>query len=167
MRQTRIFRDILIRKLVGVPVAAVAVAVSGLMLAASPASAASNVHLTEVFGAYRVGAPNIGLDDPVTETIDGRDLNIFSSGSGVEIQFRADTSLCVAAANDGIRVVQHPCNGGLGTIWHEQNGTNCPQGTCFESNEFSGFYLSGANNGSNFEIHLRGAPGWEQQFIVG
>jgi hypothetical protein len=80
--------NILLRKLIGVPVAATAIAVAGLMLVASPASAVSSVHLMEVFGAYRVGAPNIGLDDKVVETIDGRDLYIFNSGSGVKIRCR-------------------------------------------------------------------------------
>ena len=142
-----------------------AITVPGLLVAVSPAASARvGGHLCETFGSFCVGAPTVGLDDPVVETADGRLLNIFPAGSGEELQLVDNTSLCVAAANNGSDVVMHPCNGGLGTIWHEQQG---PATTLFENNEFSGKYLSGANNGTQFRIKNRGASGWEQQFTAG
>ncbi len=142
-----------------------AMAVPGLFLAASPAAASARVglHLCESFGSYCVGAPTVHLDDPVVET-GGRLFNFIPAGSGVEIQFVDNTSLCVAAANNGHDVVQHPCNGGHGIIWHEQQG---PATTLFENNEFSGKYLSGAGNGTQFQIKDLGASGWLQQFTAG
>jgi hypothetical protein len=148
----------------------VAMAVPGSTLAASSASASPKVdvglHLCETSGShYCVGAPTVHLDDPVVEAIHGRLLNFNPAGSGTELQLVADTSLCVAAANNGQDVVQHPCNGGAGVIWHEVQG---PATTLYESNEFPGKYLSGANNnGSQFQLKDRGATGWEQQFTAG
>lgn len=154
--------------LTGKPVRALLVAamtVPGLLLAASPgASARVGQHLCETFGSFCVGGSAVGLDNPVVETTDGRLLNFNSAGSGVEMQLVANASLCVAAANNGHDVVMHPCNGGHGVIWHEQQG---PASTLFENNEFSGKYLSGANNGTQFQIKDRGASGWEQQFSAG
>lgn len=40
-----------------------------------------------------------------------RIIGIGQPESGTELQLVADTSLCVAAANNGRDVVQHPCNG--------------------------------------------------------
>jgi hypothetical protein len=134
------------------------------LIASPPASALASVHVCETFGAFCVGAPNLGLDDPVVETTSGRDLNIISSGSGVILQFAASSSLCVAAANNGSDVVQHPCNGGHGIIWHIEQG---PTSNLIENNEFSGKFLSGADNGTQFMIRSRGAAGWEQQYSIG
>lgn len=146
--------------------AVIAMTLSGSLFAASSASASPDVglHLCETFGSFCVGAPTVHLDDPIDETASGRLLNFISAGGGEELQLVANTSLCVAAANNGQDVVQHPCNGGAGVIWHEVQG---PATTLFESNEFSGKYLSGANNGTQFQLKDRGANGWEQQFTVG
>jgi hypothetical protein len=104
------------------------------------------------------------FSDPVDETAGGRLINFNPAGSGEELQLVDNTGLCVAAANNGQDVVQHPCNGGAGVTWHEVQG---PATTLFESNEFPGKYLSGANNGTQFQLKSGGANGWEQQFTAG
>lgn len=133
---------------------------------ATPSVAIATHHIFETFGAYGVGAPTLGTDDPVVETVDGRSVEFLGDGQGdggIEIAFTENTSLCVAAANAGVKVVQHACNGGAGTVWFESNGNS---GKLFQSREFPGFYLSGADSGSQFTIQLKGASGWFQQFTV-
>ena len=51
------------------------------------ARAVTTHHLAETFGRFAVGAPTL------------------------DAKFTADTSLCVAVANNGVNVVQHPCSG--------------------------------------------------------
>ena len=157
-------RNILARKSIRVFLIA-AMAVPGWLLVASPAaSARTGLQIKETFGSYYIGAPTVALDDPVVETTGSRSFNILSAGGGEEFQFVANTSLCVAAANNGVDVVMHPCNGGSGVIWHEVQGKSS---TLFENNKFAGKYLSGDNKGNQYQLKSKGASGWDQQFTVG
>jgi hypothetical protein len=143
-------------------------AVPGLILAASPpASASVGLHLCETFGSYCIGAPSLGLYNPVVETASGRllEINPVGTGNQRELAFASNPSECVAADNDGDLVVIHPCNGGSGVVWLE--GTGSSGGAIYESREFSGLYLSGADNGTQFQLKDRGASGWYQQFTAG
>jgi hypothetical protein len=164
MKRVSALRNVPARKSLHVFLAG-AMAVAGSLLAASaPASAAGSSAVCESSGHhYCIGAPKLGRYDAVVETVSGRFLNINSVSGGVELQFAAETSLCVAAGNGGVVVVQHPCNGGLGVVWVERPGSN---GHYFENREF-GKYLSGANRlGSQYEIKNKDASGWDQQFTV-
>lgn len=138
-----------------------AMAVPGFLLAASPhAGAVTNAApICEIHGNhYCIGAPTLGLYDQVKETPTGRDINIVPvPGGKVELQFAAKTSLCVAVANNGIGVVQHACSGGQNTSW-------ISLGNAFVSTH--GLYLSGANNGTQYEVQPELEPGWNQQFKV-
>lgn len=139
-----------------------AMAVPGFLLAASPhAGATTNARpICEIHGNhYCIGAPTLGLYDQVKETPTGRDINILPvPGGKVELQFAAHTSLCVAVANNGIDVVQHACVGAHNTSW-------ISIGNAFVS-AVSGRYLSGANNGTQFEVQPEHKTGWNQQFKV-
>jgi hypothetical protein len=166
VKQVSALRNILAAKPIRVFLVA-AMVVPGSLLAASPAASARvGLHLCETFGHnYCVGAPTINLYDPVIETTGGRLLNFIpSSGGGEKIAFSADITKCVAAANNGHDVVVHPCDGS-GTVWIEHQ---CPATTCFENNKFATLYLSGRDSlGSQYQIKIRGAAGWDQQFSAG
>ncbi|HYS30881.1 MAG TPA: hypothetical protein VEM58_01345 [Streptosporangiaceae bacterium] len=133
---------------------------------ASPLSASAAQHLCESFGIYCVGAPDLSTDAPVVETLSGRDLNFLSQGNGIwKIQFNADLSQCVAAANNRIDVVIHHCNGGAGTLWkkHFMDSTHIK----WESHEFPEFYLAGRNNGSQYQVEPLGVSGFFYNFFIG
>ncbi|HEY3957634.1 MAG TPA: hypothetical protein VGM53_30060 [Streptosporangiaceae bacterium] len=141
-------------------------AAPGALLAVStPASAADSSVICESSGNhYCIGAPNLVLYDPVVETVSGRYINDQAEDGGVRLQLNAATSLCVAAANDGVDVVLHPCSGGEGIIWFQEES---PNGNRFESREFSGKFLSGASSeNSQYQLKDLGANGWEQQFTI-
>jgi hypothetical protein len=153
-------RNILVRKPIRVFLVAT-MAVPGLFLAASPpASASAGSHLCESFGSYCIGAPSLGLNDPVVETASGRLIDISPVGTGNqrELAFDADPSKCVAAASNGYLAVIHPCNGGSGVVWIEAPG---PSGSLtYESREFPGKYLAGDNHGDQFGVKLIAPNGW-------
>ena len=131
---------------------------------ASPQYASAAQHLCESFGLYCVGAPSLATDAPVDETTSGRDLNFLTQGNGQwKIQFNADLSQCVAAANNGTDVVIHHCNGGNGTVWIKHS---VDTHTEWESREFPGFYLAGRNNGSQYQIKPGGLSGWYYKFDI-
>src|SRR5262249_39369056 len=82
-------------------------------LTAPLSASAVGIHLQEANGThhYRVGAPDLSLFAPVVETVDGRTLTLVDQGSHqVKIRFNANTTLCVAGANNGADVVIHPGN---------------------------------------------------------
>jgi len=141
------------------------VAVSGLLLAASPpAGAISSVTICESNGAYCVGAPSLNLYAQVVETFSGRQIATVGLGNNnYEFAFQADPTKCVAGSNSGNTVVIHPCNGGIAIVWKVQVG---PDGvSCiFENQHFSGKYLSGDDKGDQFQLKSKGANGWFQQF---
>ena len=164
-------------RMAGAGVGAVTLA-AGLILTSAQAGVAAqpkvqtasprttNHHLKETFGSFKVGAPTLGQNLAVDETENGRALAFLPDGGtdgGIELQING-TGLCVAAAADRIHVVQHLCNGGLGTVWFEEA---CPSSTLFENRANRGCYLTGPNNAGQFEIMTRPAPsGFEQQFTV-
>jgi hypothetical protein len=143
---------------------------SAVMFAAPlPASAANN-HLKETSGSYRVGAPNLALYAPVVETTSGRDVNLITAPTGADdvyIKFSADTSLCVAAANNSSDVVIHPCSGGSGIIWTLQDSASghcLPY--CLFKNRLVGLYLAGNNRGGQFQLKPHPLGGWYEAFTV-
>ena len=157
------FHNFLARKIIRVSVA-MAIAVPTLLLTASPASATGSTFICEAFGHYCVGAPSLALFDPVVETTGGRDIFVLSlGGTSYLLEFNADRSKCVAGANNGVDVTIHPCDGGVGIVWKTHLG-NDGASCLFESQKFSGLYLSGANNGTQFKIKSKGLTGWLQQF---
>jgi hypothetical protein len=157
-----VLRNILVRKVVRISVGAAAIAVSGLLLAASPASASGPALVCESHGAYCIGAPTLNLYDPVKEG-SGRTINVQNvSGNSYLLEF--NSSKCVAGANNGTDVVIHPCSGGSGVVWIAQLG---PDGvSCIFKNQLFGTYLSGHDNGSQFQLKGNGANGWYQQFAT-
>lgn len=161
MKRVSALHKILARRPIRVLLVA-ALVVPGLVLATSSPALASQ-RIKETYSPWYVGAPSLSLYDPVVETSSGRDFNINPAGNGYEFQFTADTTKCVAAANNGVDVVIHPCNGN-GTVWLEHQGRNT---FIYESREFSGKYLSGPGNGGQFQLKSRGANGWYQQFTTG
>jgi len=160
-------RNVVVRKsvrlfLLGVPT------IAGLVFAVSPPAKASvPVYVKEAYASYRVGAPTIGLYDPVQQTTDGRlIIQSFTSAGHLLLMFNADTSKCVAASNSGDLAVVHPCNGGSGVVWIPHTG---PDGvSCeFESQKFDNKYLAGdGSNGDQFHVKGLGASGWYYQFRI-
>lgn len=166
MKRVSVLHNILVRKVIAV--GATAIAVSGLLLAVSPPAYATGPALMcETNGNYCVGDPHhdLPLYDPVKEMLAGRILYIDSlGGSSYLLRFDDDHSKCVAASNSGTSVVIHRCNGGAGVVWKAalgRDGVSC----IFQSQEFSGKYLSGANNETQFKLKAKYAAGWYQQFI--
>lgn len=165
MKRVSVLHNILVRKIISV--GATAIAVSGLVLAASPPAYASGPALIcETNGNYCIGDTNrsLPLYDPVKEVLAGRIIDIRSQGGiSYKLAFQDDESKCVAGSDSGLYVVIHRCNGGNGVIWKAylgNNGVSC----IFQSQEFSSKYLSGANNGTQFQLKAKGANGWYQQF---
>jgi hypothetical protein len=166
VKRVSVLHNILVRKVIAV--GATAIAVSGLLLAASPAAYASGPALMcETNGNYCVGDPNrsLPLYDPVKEVLAGRILYVSSlGGTSYLLRFDDDHSKCVAASDSGTSVVIHRCSGGNGVVWKAalgRDGVSC----IFQSQEFSGKYLSGANNGTQFKLKAKYAAGWYQQFV--
>jgi hypothetical protein len=167
MKRARALRNFLARKSIRlIPAGAVALAVSGLVLAtSSPASAQLSFHWCETNGSYCLGAPNLVLYDPVVETSGGRLFYTPSSGSSnnFKLEFVGDTTQCVAASNSGDAVVIHPCNGS-GVVWipTDINGSNGSE--LLESSAFPNKYISGDGQGGKFWLKAKGANGWYQRF---
>jgi hypothetical protein len=166
LKRVSVLHKILARKVISV--GATAIAVSGLLLAASPPACATGPALMcETNGNYCVGDPHhdLPLYDPVKEMLAGRILYIQSlGGTSYLLEFHDDHSKCVAASDSGTSVVVHRCNGGAGVVWRAalgRDGVSC----IFQSQEFDGKYLSGANNETQFKLKTKYAPGWYQQFF--
>lgn len=75
-------------------------------------SSAAAVHICEVYGSHCVGAPSLGLGDPVKDTSSGRDIyeNYISSGNYYRLEFADDTSKCVGGGSNN-KVVVKNCTG--------------------------------------------------------
>jgi hypothetical protein len=122
--------------------------------------------MCEKSGKYCLGAPNLAVDHPVVEAKKGRAINfIFLSNPNnklhEELQLAASPKECVAAASNGIDVVLHHCNGGLGTAWII-SGNNPP--LLFRSVEFPTETLAGHNNGTQYHVNSKGQKGWYYKF---
>lgn len=162
-------RNALVRKSLRVfSIGAVAITVLGLVLVAAPPAGAVTYgpfYLRETYSSYRLDAPSLNLYDPVKETL-GNGREIYLGGTGTadhyKISFMRDTTKCVAAANNGSDVEVKSCSGD-GTVWIAFQGADGCSGN-FESQEFSGMYLSGHDNGSQYQIRRYQAAGWYQQF---
>lgn len=154
--------------------AALPVIMLGTVLTASAASAApsgvaeapviaSGIHICETFGDHLcIGAPDLALDKPVKETFSGRDLDIVQFKGFVQIQFTANRSLCVAAADNGYLAVIHHCNGGSGVDWHNDGS---PGKRILVNAKFSPKELAGRNlPGSQYHVKNSGAAGWDYKF---
>lgn len=112
---------------------------------AVPANAAGN-RLQETSGSFDVGAPDLSEFAPVVETADGRAITLVPAGTHqVKIRFDANTTLCVAGANNGLDVTVHLCDANA-IVWTEifNNGH-----IRFLNNHF-GLYLCGRDDGSQF-----------------
>lgn len=139
-------------------------AAQALLFAASPPASASPLftgHIRETFGSYSVGAPSIALYDPVMETTSGRVIDIVAAGNYRKLEFDADTTKCVAAANNGADVVVHPCDGS-GVDWAIIGLDSSHY--AFQNREFNNKYLAGANNGTQFQLKTWGQNGWYYNF---
>jgi hypothetical protein len=132
-----------------------------------PASAAAN-HLCETNGNFCVGAPSLATFAPVVETLSGRNITLIFLGNDAqgipqfEIQLDAAPSECVAGADNGIDVVLHHCNGGLGVVWKRhfsQNGH-----LQWNSREFPTKWLAGHNDGTQYQLKPLGLSGWFYNF---
>jgi hypothetical protein len=131
-------------------------------MAAPPASASGN-HLCETSGNYCIGAPSLATDAPVVETSSGRDITLEFLGSAqYELQFNDAPSECVAAANNGTDVVIHHCNGGDGVVWILFLNANGH--LQWQNREFSGDYLAGHNDASQYQVKAPGLSGWFYNF---
>src|SRR5436309_695026 len=77
--------------------------VAALLAVSPPASAAPLFagHIYETYGRYRVGAPSLAPYQPVVEARDGRVIDIAAAGNYRKLEFDADRSKCVAAADNG------------------------------------------------------------------
>jgi hypothetical protein len=132
---------------------------------ATKASVTTTHHIKEAFAIYRVGVPTLVAGDAAIETTGGRRLDIVPDGNndgGVFLEFAETTSLCVTAGTSG-GVLVEPCSDATHDVWFEEQG---PSHLLFE-NGASNKYLSGPDNGGQFQVMSRPAPsGWEQQFIV-
>lgn len=164
MKQIRTLRNILSRKLIGIPILAAAMAASGLLLAAPPASAAGLSVICETNGSFCIGAPSLHESAPVKETGAGRIIDVQTlGGNSYLLTINANPNWCVAGSDTGDHAVLHPCQNGSGVVWKAHLG---PDGkSCvFESQKFSGKYLSGDNKGDQFQLRNKGATGTFQQF---
>jgi hypothetical protein len=163
-------RNVLVRKSLRVfSIVAIAITVSGLVLTAAPPAGATTYgpyYLRETYSSYRLDAPSLNPYDPVQETLGGG-REIYLGGTGTadhyKISFMRDTTKCVAAADNGSTVEVKSCSGTDGTVWILFLGADGCSGN-FESQEFPGMYLSGHDNGSQFQIRSYQAAGWYQQF---
>jgi hypothetical protein len=140
-------------------------------LFAAPADAASGAFLLhEANGSFAVGAPNLTVDSPVVETASGRQLFFPFVQTGpngnpeVELQLKADTTECVAAAANRVDVVLHHCDGGLGTVWIEHTNDNGKKQ--YEPREFRGLFLAGHNQptGTQFQLKSLTNGAWFHNF---
>jgi hypothetical protein len=174
MKSVNALRNIIIRKSIHIFMAGAAtLAVSGFWSATAPdASAAplsfqwceqsSNSSGTD----YCIGAADFTSFDPVTETpTTGRLFFTPQSGTtdNFKLEFVGNTTQCVAANNNGTKVVIHPCNG-AGVVWIPTDIDGSNGSELLESNEFPGSYLSGRANGTQFTLQSHKAPGYFQRF---
>ena len=139
---------------------ATVLAVSGFLLAAPPAANASGIHICAVgISNDCIDAPDLNPYTHVVGGSPGRDMIVqpVISGNQVELQFVRNTQMCVAAQNDGVKVDIKPCFGSDGVVWYLTEPPNHPTEFRFENKEFSGSYLTGTGNGSQFII-LPGTP---------
>jgi hypothetical protein len=151
----------------------------GLMLPASaPLSvSAADLHLCESFGnQFCAGSTDLELFTAVTErnppgrviVADRQGSETFDNHPVYLLRFNADTSKCIASADDHFVVVIHACNGGNGVKWaREKSDSNHDLWINREAsvalNET--VYLTGANDGSQFILDRRGAASGDlQQF---
>lgn len=125
---------------------------AAVLATALPAGAATSGSMCEVNGnQYCLNTANFSLYTPVTESGSGaRTITVVPSGGSYKLQFKGDTSMCVAAANNGIDVEVKACNDD-GVLWSQD-------GQMWVNNEFSSqrgenVYLSGQNKaGSQYLI---------------
>jgi hypothetical protein len=135
------------------------VALLGLPLAVLPAAPAlaANTFVCEDVAPWCIGAPNLALYSPLIETTSGRNLTVSPLRDGTYIiSIDAVPGECVAAANNGMDVVIHPC-GGAGVHWYAQTD---PSGPAFRliSQEFPNKYLVGPGvGGAAFQLRVAGA----------
>ena len=140
------------------PAAATVLAVSGLLLAAPSAANAGSIQICAVPQSNDcIDAPNLNAFTHVVGGSPGRDMIIQAVDGGVELQFVRDTSMCVAAENDGVKVDIKPCFGSDGVVWIISTDPHDLSKKRFESRDHAGSYLTGLGNGSNF-ILLPGTP---------
>lgn len=150
-------------------VALAALAIPAAILAAPLPASASSSRLCETSGAYCIGSANLNLYTAVTESNPGRNIVAEPQGGMFEglptylLAFSADPSKCVAAANNGVDVSIHPCNGGFGVIWALQVNSNGHLQWLNRAASPPGdpAYLAGLNNGSGYMVS---APGVSHTF---
>lgn len=109
-----------------------AIPAAGIVATATPALAATGVHICLSSGNGCIGAPTIGFGDPVELTAGGRFIVEVPAGftccGGLEVfrfQFSADATKCVGVPASTINTTVRACSGGDSTNvnWAEE-----PQG---------------------------------------
>jgi hypothetical protein len=166
MKRADAFLDTPARKtvLVSIITTAIVMALSGLLVTASPpASAAGGLLIRETSGQYKIGAPTLQIFDPVQETTSGRLIDVFPlGGHRIELELATDQSKCVAASNGGKTAVLHLCSGAA-VAWDVSDLNS--DGSCLISNAaFPNAYLSGDDMGDQFQLKAKKAKGWFQRF---
>jgi hypothetical protein len=99
-----------------------AIPAAGIAATATPALASINICNT-YGGNWCIGAPTIGIGDPVELTATGRNINLVDRGytccGGYEVfqlQFAADTAKCVGfPSSPPVRLTVRYCSGGNST----------------------------------------------------
>lgn len=133
------------------------------VLAGSPQpSEVLSGHICESYGGKRcVGAPTIAIGASVKETDSGRILLLDQGPTFDRIRFNADSGKCVGVAADGSSVIVMSCNA-RGAEWRQGPGSD-GHSCIFQNVEFTG-YLSGPDNGGQFQLKPRPTTRWLQQF---
>jgi hypothetical protein len=142
-----------------------------LLAAPLPASAATSGSLCETNGLWCLNTANFSLYTPATESLTNArtieaESQIAPAGTW-ELVFKGDTSDCLGATNDGIKVEIKPCNGGSDIFWIEQTsgGSAYWENTGATSTIGTKMYLSGnGSTGSPYVLAAKGKNGTYQLF---
>lgn len=126
-----------------------------------------------------IGSADLQLDTAVAERMPGRNIIEQPLGTTYDglhtflLEFSADASKCVAAANwPSLNVKIHPCSGGSGVVWAQDESINGEvewinrlasqnNGAVPGMDETEILYLAGHNNGTNFVLAEKNASSTE------
>ena len=129
---------------------------------ASANQAYASVTICEVSGSFCVGAPTIGINDPVKETTGGRLITESSTNGGnpFKLKFSADTTKCVGVNASNNTIVKSCTDSGV-----DWNRVIVSTGHIKWRNVSTNLLLTGHNNGSQMFVDVNGcSPICFQQF---